>query len=35
MFESLFYNFFDFYINIVETKCYSMGDDFCLFEVEP
>ena len=35
MFESLFYHFFDFDVRIVETKCYSMGDDVCLFEVEP
>ncbi len=35
MFESLFYNFFDFDVRIVETKCHSMGDDVCLFEVEP
>lgn len=35
MFESLFYNFFGFDVRIVETKCYSMGDEFCLFEVEP
>ena len=35
MFESLFYNFFDFEVRIVETKCHSMGDDICLFEVEP
>lgn len=35
MFESLFYNFFDFEVKIIETKCYSMGDDVCLFEVEP
>lgn len=35
MFESLFYNFFNFEVKIVETKCHSMGDDVCLFEVEP
>ncbi|MBQ6100040.1 MAG: ArsR family transcriptional regulator [Methanobrevibacter sp.] len=35
MFESLFSNYFQFNVNITETKCYSMGDDYCLFEVEP
>lgn len=35
MFESLFYNYFDFEVKIIETRCHSMGDDVCLFEVEP
>lgn len=35
MFESLFCNYFHFPVKVVETKCYSMGDEFCLFQVEP
>ena len=34
MFETLLSNFFKLDINIIEVKCYSMGDEECVFEVE-
>ena len=35
MLESLFEQYFKIDLNIVEVKCYSMGDEECLFEIEP
>ncbi len=35
MFETIFRNYFGFEVKIVETRCYSMGDEMCLFEVTP
>ncbi len=35
MFEELFKSFFNFDLKITETKCYSMGDDRCVYEIEP
>ena len=35
MFEKLFEKFFGFKVNVCEIRCYSMGDDECLFEIEP
>lgn len=35
MFEALFFNYFSFEVNVTEIKCYSMGDEMCMFEVEP
>lgn len=35
MLESLFEGYFKIKLNIAEVKCYSMGDDECLFELEP
>lgn len=35
MFETLFEKYFNFDLNIMETKCYSMGDDKCVYELEP
>lgn len=33
--ESLFSLYFDLPLNIIETKCYTMGDSCCQFEIEP
>ena len=35
MLETLFNRFFKFDLKIIETKCYSMGDDKCVYELEP
>ncbi|MDO5859886.1 V4R domain-containing protein [Methanobrevibacter sp.] len=35
MFETIFHNYFNFPVKITEIKCYSMGDEVCLFEIEP
>ncbi len=35
MLETLFNEYFKFDIKILETKCYSMGDDKCVYEIEP
>ncbi|MBQ2666111.1 V4R domain-containing protein [Methanobrevibacter sp.] len=35
MLETLFNNYFKFNLKILETKCYSMGDDRCVYELEP
>lgn len=35
MFEALFNKYFKFNLKILETKCYSMGDDMCVYEIEP
>ncbi|WP_295113496.1 V4R domain-containing protein [uncultured Methanobrevibacter sp.] len=35
MFETIFHNYFKFPVKITEILCYSMGDDMCMFEVEP
>lgn len=35
MFEMLFSKFFKFDVNIIEIQCYAMGDDKCVFEIEP
>lgn len=35
MFETLFNKYFKFDLKIIETKCYSMGDDRCFYEIEP
>lgn len=35
IFKGLFENYFNFKLKIIESKCYSMGDDECLFELTP
>ena len=35
MLETLFNQFFQFKINIDEINCYSMGDEKCIFEIQP
>ncbi len=35
MLETLFSRYFKFDLKILETKCYSMGDDKCVYELEP
>lgn len=35
MLETLFNKYFKFDLKILETKCYSMGDDRCVYEIEP
>lgn len=35
MFETLFSEYFKFNMNIDEIKCYSMGDDECVYEIYP
>lgn len=34
MFETLFSKYFNHEASVTEIKCYSMGDDYCAFEVE-
>lgn len=35
IFEELFSRFFKFKVNVLEVQCYSMGDNQCVFDVEP
>ncbi len=35
MFETLFSKYFKFDLNIEEIMCYSMGDDKCVYELQP
>ena len=35
MFETLFNRYFNFDINIEEIMCYSMGDEKCVYELQP
>lgn len=33
--ESLFGEFFNMPVSVIETQCYTMGDEKCVFEIEP
>ena len=35
IFEALFSEFFKMPVSVIETQCYTMGDERCVFEVEP
>ena len=35
IFEALFTGFFKLPVSVIETQCYTMGDEKCVFEVEP
>ena len=35
IFEGLFTEFFNLPVSVVETQCYTMGDEKCVFEIEP
>lgn len=35
IFEGLFSEFFSMPVSVIETQCYTMGDEKCVFEVEP
>lgn len=35
IFEGLFTEFFNMPVSVIETQCYTMGDEKCVFEVEP
>lgn len=35
IFESLFTEFFNLPVSVIETQCYTMGDGKCVFEIEP
>lgn len=35
IFEALFTEFFKMPVSVIETQCYTMGDEKCVFEVEP
>ena len=35
IFEGLFTEFFNLPVNVIETQCYTMGDEKCVFEIEP
>ncbi len=35
IFEALFTEFFKLPVSVIETQCYTMGDEKCVFEVEP
>lgn len=35
IFESLFTEFFQLPVSVIEIQCYTMGDNKCVFEVEP
>ncbi len=35
IFEGLFSEFFNLPVSVIETQCYTMGDEKCVFEVEP
>lgn len=35
IFESLFTGFFKMPVSVIEIQCYTMGDEKCVFEVEP
>ena len=35
IFEGLFTGFFNLPVSVIETQCYTMGDEKCVFEIEP
>ena len=35
IFEALFSQYFKMPVSVIETQCYTMGDEKCVFEVEP
>lgn len=35
IFEGLFTKFFKLPVSVIETQCYTMGDEKCVFEIEP
>ena len=35
IFESLFTEYFNLPVSVIETQCYTMGDEKCVFEIEP
>lgn len=35
IFESLFSEYFNLPVSVIETQCYTMGDGKCVFEIEP
>ena len=35
IFEGLFTEFFHLPVSVIETQCYTMGDEKCVFEIEP
>ena len=35
IFEALFTEFFNLPVSVIETQCYTMGDEKCVFEIEP
>lgn len=35
IFEGLFSEFFNLPVSVIETQCYTMGDEKCVFEIEP
>ena len=35
IFEGLFTEFFNMPVSVIETQCYTMGDEKCVFEIEP
>ena len=35
IFEGLFTEFFNLPFSVIETQCYTMGDEKCVFEIEP
>ena len=35
IFEALFTGYFKLPVSVIETQCYTMGDEKCVFEVEP
>ena len=35
IFESLFSEYFNLPVRVIETQCYTMGDEKCVFEIEP
>ncbi|WP_296874248.1 V4R domain-containing protein [uncultured Methanobrevibacter sp.] len=35
IFEGLFSEFFNMPVSVIETQCYTMGDEKCVFEIEP
>ena len=35
IFEGLFTEFFNLPVSVIETQCYTMGDEKCVFKIEP
>lgn len=35
IFEALFSEYFKLPVSVIETQCYTMGDERCVFEIEP
>ena len=35
IFEALFSSYFKHKVNVIEIKCYTMGDECCIFDIEP